>query len=139
MKIWKITLIVIFILGFLSSIFYFTVINNIFVVKPEMDAPDIDMEFIENNYGVEVIEEEHIEYLANELGGYMLHSSGGEDAVIVFEMIDTGSSFALIVNGDSYVTQNIPNTIDLIVSGEQIVIARLIRSQNLINDLSTEL
>ncbi len=118
--------------------FYFTKINNIFAIKPEIEKPELEIDFIEQNPGVQIIEEEHLEYLANELGSYKLHSSSGEDAVLVFEVTDVNINFAFIANGESYVTQDIPANIDLIIKGDQITIARLINSENLVYALQSE-
>tara|TARA_Y100000034_G_C6903295_1_gene418439 strand:+ start:3526 stop:4032 length:507 start_codon:yes stop_codon:yes gene_type:complete len=139
MKTWKIICIVFLILVLSGALFYFTQINNIFAVKPDVEKPEINLEFIEENPGIQVIEEEHLEYLANEFGSYKLHSSSGEDAVLVFEMTDVRISFALIINGDAHITQDIPGIIDLIIRGEQLVIARLIESDDLISALQEEI
>ena len=88
MKLYKILLITLLIFFVLTTLFYFVYINNIFAVKPELEVPEIDIDYLENNYGEPILEEEHVEYLANELGSYSLHGAAGEDAVIIFEMID---------------------------------------------------
>ena len=139
MKFWKTFGIVIVILILLGTGFYFTKINNIFAIKPDIEKPEVDVDFIEQNLGVQVIQEEHIEYLANELGSYKLHEDSGEDAVIVFDMIDIGISFALVKDGETYITEDIPEVVDIIIRGEQIVIARLIESRDLISALMREL
>ena len=139
MKFWKTFGIVIVVIFLLGTGFYFTKINDIFATKPDIEKPEINIDFIEQNPGMQVIEEEHLAYLANKLGSYKLHEGSGEDAVIVFEMTDTGVSFALIKDGETYVTENIPEVIDIIIRGEQIVIARLIESRDLISALMREI
>lgn len=139
MKFWKTLGVIIIVIILLGTGFYFTKINNIFATKPDIEKPEVDVDFIEQNPGVQVIQEEHIEYLANELGSYKLHEDSGEDAVIVFEMTDIEVSFALIKNGETYITEDIPEIIDMIVRGKQLVIARLIESRDLISALMGEL
>lgn len=139
MKVLKVVGIVFLVLVLTITGFYFTQINNIFAVKADIEKPEIDLNFIEENPGVQVIGEEHLAYLANELGTYKLHSSSGENAVLVFEMTDINIKFALVINGELYITQDIPEVVDLIIRGKQLIIARLIDSDNLVSLLQEEL
>jgi uncharacterized LabA/DUF88 family protein len=132
-KVWLglgILIVILIILGF-----YFTQINNIFADKKNLEKPSIDLELLSS--GGQVIFGEHIDYLTNEIGAYKLHSYGGENAIIIFEMTDIDKKIALIKNGESYVSEDIPEKYDLIIKGEQIVVAELIESENL-NELLSE-
>ncbi len=120
-----------------SIIFYFTQINNAFVSKPDIPKPEVDIDYLLANPGTQVIFGEHVRYLSNEFGSYKLHESGGEDAVIVFYMTDIGVEMALIQDyADSEVVDEIPESHDLRISGEQLIIAELIESDNLGEDMS---
>ncbi len=121
-------MIILIILGF-----YFTQINNIFADKKNLEKPFVDLDLL--NSGAQVIFGEHIDYLTNEIGAYKLHSYMGEESVIVFEMTDINKKIALIKNGESYTSEEIPKKYDLIIKGEQIVVAELIESENLNKDL----
>ena len=53
-------------------------------------------------------------------------------------MTDVKTRFALVANGDSHITQYVPEVIDLIIKGEQIVIAGLIESEDIVISLQEE-
>ncbi len=118
--------------------FYFTKINNIFADKKNLEKPEVDIDFLMSNPGTQVIFEEHIDYVTNELGAYKLHSYNDEDAVIVFEMTDINKKIALIKNGGSHATEEIPQEYDLLIKGEQIVVAQLVESENLNEELANK-
>jgi hypothetical protein len=119
-----------------GMIFYFTQINNAFISKPDIPKPEVDIAYLLANPGTQIIFEEHIVYLSNEFGSYKIHESSGGDAVIVFYMVDIDTEVALIQNyADSEVVDEIPDEYDLRISGEQIVIANLIESDNLGDDM----
>ena len=138
MKIGKVIGVVLVLVFLFGLGFYFTVINNIFASKPELEKPNVDVEKLMNNPGTQVIFEEHIEYLANGLGSYKLHDYSGEDAIIVFEMTDVGKSFALIKNGNSEIVEEVFEEYDLIVKGSQMVIIDLLESEDLVGSLKEE-
>ena len=129
-----IIVLVVFILTF--AVFYFTKFNNIFASKKNLEKPSISIDFIKNNPGIQVIKEEHIDYLTNELGAYKLHSYNDEAAVMVFEITDINKKLALIVDDSkSSVKEDIPEKYDMLISGDQLVIAELIESTNLSEDI----
>ncbi len=117
-------------------IFYFTQINNVFVEKPDIPKPDIDIEYLLANPGTQVIFDEHIRYVTNELGSYKLHESGDEDAIIVFYMSDIDKELTLIQDyADSEVVEETPVNYDVRISGEQLDVAELIESDDLSADM----
>ena len=130
-------LIVLLILILIVAGYYFIVINNIFASKLDIEKPVVDLEYLAANPGTQVIFEEHIEYLANEIGAYKLHSSGDSNAVILFEMTDINEKIALIKNGEAYATNDIPGSYDIVIKGEQMVVGELIMSEDLVEDLKT--
>jgi hypothetical protein len=133
-KLWW-TLGIILVLILVLAGFYFTQINNVFAQKKNLEKPDVDISLLLSNPGTQVIFEEHIDYLTNELGVYKLHSYDDENAVIVFEIVDIDKKIALIKNGKSHATEDIPDNYDLLIKGEQLVVAELIDSENLSENL----
>ncbi len=137
-KLWW-TLSIVLVIILIAVGFYFTKVNNIFADKKNLEKPDLDIDFLLSNPGTQVIFEEHIDYITNELGAYKLHSHDDEPAVIVFEMTDIDKQIALVKgDDDSYATEEIPSDYDLLIKGEQLVVAQLIESDNLSEELSSK-
>jgi hypothetical protein len=130
-KVWWILIIVFGVLILGGALFYFTQINNVFAEKKDLEKPEVDVNLLLETPGTQIINEEHVEYIANEIGSYKLHSYEGESAVIVFEMTDIDKKIAVVKNGESYVTEDIPDSIDLIVKSNQLTAAELIESEDL--------
>jgi hypothetical protein len=129
-KIWWIVIVVFLVLILGGAIFYFTQINNIFAKKELLEKPEIDFDLLLSDPTAQIIYEEHVEYLANEMGSYKLHKYGEEDAVIIFEMIDIDKKIALIKNEESYATEDIPSKYDLVVKSDQRSAGEIIESED---------
>jgi len=129
-KLWWIIIVVFFVLILGGAIFYFTQINNIFAKKEVLEKPDVDFDLLLSDPTAQIIHEEHVEYLANEMGSYKLHSYDDEPAVIVFEMTDINKEIALIKEDESYATEDIPEFYDLVVKSDQRSAGEIIESED---------
>lgn len=127
--IWAI-IIVFVLLILIGGLFYFTKINNIFASKETLEKPGVDRELLLSDPTAQVIHEEHVEYMANEMGAYKLHKYSDESAVIVFEMSDINKEIALVKDeDDAYATEEIPENYDLVVIANQETAANIIESE----------
>ncbi len=129
-KIWWIIIIVFVLLILGGAIFYFTQINNIFANKKNLVRPEVNLDLLLEDPTVQVIHEEHVEYLANEMGAYKLHTYGDETAAIVFEMTDIDKKIALVVDDDAYATEDIPESYDLVVKSTQLIVAEIFQEED---------
>jgi hypothetical protein len=129
-KLWWIIIIVFLVLILGGAIFYFTQINNIFAKKEVLEKPDVDFDLLLSDPSAQIIHEEHVEYLANEMGAYKLHVYNDEAAVIIFEMTDINKKIALIKEDESYATEEIPTNYDLIVKSDQRSAGEIIESED---------
>lgn len=122
----------IFIVLLLSGgIYYFTQIDNIFAEKVELEKPEVNLALLLEDSTAQVIQEVHVEYIANEIGAYKLHSSSDEAAVIVFEMTDIDKEIALIKDDDdAYATEEIPENYDLVVKSTQLIVAEILQEDD---------
>jgi hypothetical protein len=119
-----------FSVDFRGGIFYFTQINNVFAEKEVLEKPVVDFDLLAINPAAQIIHEEHVEYIANEMGSYKLHSYDDEPAVIVFEMTDIDKEIALIKEDESYATEEIPESYDLVVRSDQQSAGEIIESED---------
>jgi len=80
-------------------LFYFIIISPIFVAKPNIAKPELG-----TNIGIN-----NINWLANEVGAYKLHSDiSGQPPTFQFILSDTNQTFDIIVTG------NIPSTLETV-------------------------
>ena len=131
MKIWAVLFIIILmILAGLAGAFYFSFISPSFQEKPELEKPEI---IITRNPSMDSISDEGINYIANEIGAYMLHRDmlSGEDPVLEFLITDSGETFTTTV------IESIPETArgnasspDLRIKGKKEIIEGLIASDD---------
>ena len=120
--------------------YYFFVVNNILAQKADIVKPELNLKLLEENPNLQIIKNEHVEYLGNEVGSYKLKPSDGEEAVIIFEMADINKEVALIKGDqDSYATEEIPENVDLIVRGDQIELGNIILSENVVSAMKDSL
>jgi uncharacterized protein YxeA len=129
-KVWWIIITVFVLLILSGAIFYFTQVNNIFAKKNELVKPDVDLDLLLEDPSAQIIQEVHVEYIANEMGAYKLHSSSSEAAVIVFEMTDIDKEIAFVKDDDdAYATEDIPENYDLVIKSTQLIVAEIIGSE----------
>ena len=127
----------------LISYTYFFMISPSFVDKPYIEKPEIkeSMEKVLGSGDAPIsvmVEEEHVEYIVNEIGGYKLHDNPltGEPAVFEIAVTDTGQKFFIKIEN------NIPKTAsgfsgqaDLRISGKGKDILDLIDSTSFSQDI----
>jgi hypothetical protein len=85
-----------------SAFFYLNYVDSTFAKKPLIEKPPMIAASGSNSTGQVKISGSHIQYIANEMGAYKLHSDPrtSEKAEIEFVVTDSGDAFTVIVENN---------------------------------------
>lgn len=115
-----------------GSVFYFKYVSPAFVAKPEIERPEVTYLGLEPKNST-VIEEAHVQYMANEMGGYMLHADPitHEEAVMELKMTSTGETFTIkVAENIPEVTRGQATKPDLRLSTDQETMIKILQAED---------
>ena len=105
---------------------YFFIISPTFVVKPIIEKPSLS--------AGEAVEEEHIQYLINELGAYKLHKAPLSDQTPVIEILVTNPNQYFTVTVEGNVPKTVPGRADdpdIRISGSSEAVVQLLSAADI--------
>lgn len=120
----KIGLITLAVIAAVMLYLYFFIISPVFVSKPEIPKP-----FFEGQ-----VDENHISWMVNELGGYKLHSSFSAEAPVIEVIIDNLNFAVTTVDNNVIATPGIPNDPDIRIIATIETFSILYYAENIITE-----